>query len=301
MAQSPEYPDLPWMPPKSYTKGRRRGCPKAIVVHYTAGREGPTAAEDGARYDQRRTDGTSAHYYVDSNSVVQCVRTTDEAHTARSHGNDLGIHYELCGTAQTRAQWLDATSRATIRHAAQQMARDITRHGIPVRRLTVAQVRACHPDHGNGAGGICGHAEITRAFPEDKGTHTDPGSGFPWDVLASDIYGFLGSTGGGEVNQQEFKDILISAPKPAGMGGPDGAIRVADWIAWSAHTLAGLVIDIADLDKRLDDLERRPTVPTVELTPDQVRILAGALGPALVEQIAGLLERTHLDVGEPTP
>lgn len=183
MAQSPEYPDLPWMPPKAFGSGRDGKAVRYIVVHYTAGSERATSAEDGAAYDQRREDGTSTHYFVDQNSIVQCVRTTDRANTARHRGNRLGIQYELCGTAQTRAQWLDAASSATLRLAARQVARDCRKYGIPVRRLSVAETRRAWTEFPNGPKGIVGHVDCTEAYPEDGGTHTDPGPDFPWDVF----------------------------------------------------------------------------------------------------------------------
>jgi hypothetical protein len=173
MAQSPEYPDLLWMPPKSWTAGRPAD-PRVIVIHTTEGHEHAESAEDGAAYCQRRTDGTSAHYFVDPDSIVHCVRTRDQAHTARRNGNKIGIQYELCGRAgQSDAQWDDANSSAIIRRAAVQVARDAKKYGIPVVKLTPAQVRA-------GARGFCGHVDITYAYPEDNGDHTDPGPRFPW-------------------------------------------------------------------------------------------------------------------------
>lgn len=183
MAQSPEYPDLPWVPPKAFGSGRDGKAVRYIVVHYTAGSERATSAEDGAAYDQRRDDGTSTHYFVDQNSIVQCVRTTDRANTARHRGNRLGIQYELCGTAQTRAQWLDAASSATLRLAAKQVARDCRKYDIPVRRLTVAETRRAWTEFPNGPKGIVGHVDCTEAYPEDGGTHTDPGKDFPWDIF----------------------------------------------------------------------------------------------------------------------
>jgi outer membrane receptor for Fe3+-dicitrate len=111
MAQSPEYPDLPWLPPKSWTDASRSGV-QLIVIHSTEGSSHAQSAEDGAGYDQRRTDGTSARYFVDSDSIVQCVRTADQAHTARAQGNKRGIHYELCA----RAAWNDDPIRTVDTH-----------------------------------------------------------------------------------------------------------------------------------------------------------------------------------------
>lgn len=173
MAQSPEYPDLKWVEPKSWTNANRTYV-QLIVIHTTEGHERATSAEDGAAYDARRTDGTSTHYFHDQDSTVQCVRTNDQAHTARRQGNRRGIQHELCGRAgQSDEQWDDAASNGTLRRAAKQAARDVRKWNIPVRHLTVAQVR-------DGQKGFCGHYDITRAFPEDGGTHTDPGPNFPW-------------------------------------------------------------------------------------------------------------------------
>jgi hypothetical protein len=173
MAQSPEYPDLKWVQPRSWTNDNRTSV-QLIVIHTTEGHEKATSAEDGAAYDARRTDGTSTHYFHDQNSTVQCVRTEDRAHTARAQGNRRGIQHELCGRAgQTDAQWDDEASRGTLKRAAKQAARDAKKWGIPVRHLTVAEIQ-------RGLKGFCGHHDITRAFPADGGTHTDPGKNFPW-------------------------------------------------------------------------------------------------------------------------
>lgn len=193
MAQSSEYPDLLFVPPRAFGRGRDGKGVRFLVVHYTAGAERSTSAEDGAAYDQRRMDGTSTHYFVDSNSVVQCVRTTDRANAAFGKANRLGIQYELCGTVQSRAQWLDAASDATLTNAARQMARDCKRYGIPVRRLSTAETRSAWYQWPNGPRGIVGHVDVTNAYPEDGGNHTDPGPSFPWDVLLARVQRFLGT------------------------------------------------------------------------------------------------------------
>jgi N-acetyl-anhydromuramyl-L-alanine amidase AmpD len=176
VAQSPEYPDLTWVPPKSWTKAGRTSV-QLVVIHDTEGSEGLTSAEDGAAYDQRRTDGTSTHYFHDADSTVQCVRTEDLAHAARAQGNRRGIQHELCGKAsQGAAGWADPVSQGTLRQAARQVARDCKKWGIPARKLSADQV-------GAGWKGICGHVDITNAFPQDNGTHTDPGPAFPWPAF----------------------------------------------------------------------------------------------------------------------
>lgn len=176
MVQSPEYPELRWMQPRSWTRGRADGPPLWIVIHTTEGSEGTQSAEDGAAYDLRRTDGVSAHFYVDSNSAVQCVRTTDTAHTAAYRGNLYGIHIEVCGRAgQSADQWNDATSRATIAQLAKLCRRLRVRYPFPLVNLTSSQV------YGLVAKGFCEHKDITQAWGES--THTDPGVNFPWARL----------------------------------------------------------------------------------------------------------------------
>lgn len=218
------WKDLKQVRPRAYSKGRPAGKPRVIYVHYTAGAEGPTSAEDGARYDQRRTDGTSAHYYVDSNSVVQCVPTEHRSHTALYNANLTGIHYELCGTVQTRAQWLDAASRATLRNAARQIARDLKDNGIPATRLVGRQVRAGR--------GIAGHVDATRGWPEDRGTHTDPGTAFPWDILLADV-------------KAELAKLNPPPPKketPVATYGPEVDLAISR-AQQSMHMLHGLPIE----------------------------------------------------------
>lgn len=174
------YP-LEW--PKSYTPGRLAGQPTVIIFHTTEGSEGPSSAEDGAAYDARRTDGTSTHFFVDSNSVVQCVPTTSEAHAARTHGNNVGVQIEICGKAgQGAAGWADPVSAATLEQLARLCVKLRAKYPnrFPLRRLTPSQLRAA-------GDGFAGHVDCTKAWPEDNGTHTDPGPSFPWAAVFARI------------------------------------------------------------------------------------------------------------------
>jgi len=184
----PDVPIAKWVGhPASFTTGRKSGQPSVIVIHTTDGHEGANDAENGAAYDKRRTDGTSTHYFVDSDTIVQEVEHKDEAHAARAHGNDLGVHIEICGLAsQSAAQWNDPVSKATLENAAKLVVaiRKTGNFGSVVR-LTPAQLRQAWD--GGKARGICGHVDITKAFPEDHGTHTDPGVAFPWTAFLNRI------------------------------------------------------------------------------------------------------------------
>ncbi len=176
--------------PRSYTAGRARAV-QFVTLHYTAGAEGPQTAEAGANYDKNRTDGTSCHAFADSaGPPIQEVPIGDRSHSALFHGNEIGVHVELCGTVQTRAQWLDPTSLATLQSAASFTAYVCDTLGLARRRLSVDETRAAYyAPAGQRPTGINDHYACTLAFPEDGGDHTDVGGEFPWDVFM----GMLGS------------------------------------------------------------------------------------------------------------
>jgi N-acetyl-anhydromuramyl-L-alanine amidase AmpD len=184
MAQSKEFPQYRWSTPKSWTSGRKAGQPSVIFIHTTEGSEGRASAEDGAAYDARRTDGTSTHFFVDQDSTVQEVLTSDEAHAARSHGNDVGIQIEVCGKAgQSVAQWADAASAGAIEQCARLCVALRKKYGktrFPLVNLTPAQLRA-------GQHGFAEHKDATLAWAADGGTHEDPGPNFPWSKLFARI------------------------------------------------------------------------------------------------------------------
>jgi hypothetical protein len=128
----------------------------------------------------------SAHYCVDSNSVVQCVRDFDVAWHAPGVNHD-GIGIELAGTAaQTAAQWRDPTSQAILRNAARVCAALCLRYVIPVHKLSIDEVRV--PKRS----GFLGHVDATYAFPGPMRTHTDPGLEFPWSDFLEMVKACLG-------------------------------------------------------------------------------------------------------------
>jgi len=255
--QSPEFPAYRWMPPASYTRGRVPGQPSVIVIHTTEGSEGPRSAEDGAAYDQRRPDGTSAHFYVDSDSVVQCVRTTDEAHTAAGRGNDIGIHIEVCGRAgQTAAQWDDPVSRATIDHLAG-LCRTLL-HKYPRIRavdLTPAQLRAGQ------RWAFCEHKDISVAWGETD--HWDPGPAFPWARLFQLI-----TTGGDE--DMAFDDKALAK------------LNALYALAFSGGPSCGAEVDPGNNDRgksnsivnKLDALLETASHPPVAVQVDAAQVAA---------------------------
>jgi N-acetyl-anhydromuramyl-L-alanine amidase AmpD len=145
-----------------------------VVIHTMEIAERHGAADACARWFASPASEVSAHYCVDADTVIQCVREEDIAWHARGgNGNSIGI--ELAGYAGQRSLgWSDAYSRAVVERAARLAAEICARHRIPIRHLRAADLVA-------GRRGLAGHADVSAAFR--KSDHWDPGPDFPWARL----------------------------------------------------------------------------------------------------------------------
>ena len=102
----------PFVESPNFTPATRRAI-DVVVMHTMEIRERPDAAEICARWFATPVSQVSAHYCVDANSVVQCVREKDIAWHARG-GNTSSVGVELAGFArQTSAEWADRYSTAS--------------------------------------------------------------------------------------------------------------------------------------------------------------------------------------------
>lgn len=124
----------------------------------------------------------SSHYGVDNLEIYQYVHEDVEAWGAGKTNPD-GIHVEHVGFAkQSAADWDDDYSRAVLERSAKLVADICKRHGIPILKLTADELRE-GARSGIVVRGICGHVDVSRAFPSKKpeNDHWDPGPHFPWD------------------------------------------------------------------------------------------------------------------------
>lgn len=159
-----------------------------LVIHDMEAPEKGETAETCAAYfhNQAKSSrtGSSAHYCIDNNSVVQCVRDHDVAWAAPGANHD-GLHFEHAGYArQGRHEWADDYSTAMLKRSARLVARKCKRHNIPIRFLSPAEVKA-------GRSGITGHLQITESgIGGTAGTHTDPGANFPWHRYIRYVRGY---------------------------------------------------------------------------------------------------------------
>lgn len=159
-----------------------------VVIHTMEAPEKPGTAESVARWfaDEEApafpAPRASAHYCIDNERTIQCVREVDVAwgvpgkYTDGFYVNAATIHLEHAGFArQSAAEWLDAYSDALLRRSAK-LAREIcSRHGIPLVYVDAEGLR-------RGDLGLTGHVDLSRAF---GGSHYDPGPYFPWSHYLS--------------------------------------------------------------------------------------------------------------------
>jgi hypothetical protein len=169
--------------------GKSRPLPPLwVVLHTSEGAEGDGAAEALARYMQQPGDrpsssggryGSSYHAVADTGlKVIPCVDDDRVSYSAPG-SNTEGLHICIPGKAgQTRDQWLTGSTRAAITTVAAFLLDTRDRYGIPVERLTAAEVESK-------TRGYCDHATIRDAF--GLTTHYDVGPEFPWDVLTADV------------------------------------------------------------------------------------------------------------------
>jgi N-acetyl-anhydromuramyl-L-alanine amidase AmpD len=157
-----------------------------LVVHDTEGQETKGAARGVVAYWNRARTG-STQYVVDGYEIIQAVAERAYAWAAGTTANKFGIHVEHVGyAAQGTKGWDDAYSRAELALSAPLFADLAAKYNIPVRRLTVAQIRHAVQTGNPADGGICGHADISQAFPGET-SHTDPGPSFPWDQFIAAV------------------------------------------------------------------------------------------------------------------
>ncbi|RSN12793.1 hypothetical protein DMB42_11485 [Nonomuraea sp. WAC 01424] len=162
---------------------------RLIVVHDMEMAEKPTTAESCALMFASMSRQASAHVCVDSDSAVRCVKDADTAWAAPGANAD-GLQMELAGFArQTRAEWLDEYGQDLLAQAAAVAASWCKTHKIPVRKLSQAELKA-------GKKGFTSHADVSAVYK--RSDHSDPGSGFPWDVFLECVRQYLADEDDGD-------------------------------------------------------------------------------------------------------
>jgi hypothetical protein len=126
----------------------------------------------------------SYHYVIslDGKTVWDCVDTDQAAWAVLDPPNNRSINYVIGASfvAWSRQQWIDK-ARNAIRTMAYLMVQDAREYNV--------QPRVIPPPYNVGPPGISDHQFVTKKL--GKGTHTDLGPNFPWDLLTSDVDYYL--------------------------------------------------------------------------------------------------------------
>lgn len=167
-------PKLPRVIPTVLAKHFKQATRVAIdlvVLHCMEAPESSTTAQACANYFARGERIASAHYCVDSDTVVQCVPDRFVA-LAAPGANLAGLQIELAGYArQTAKEWADEYSTRMLWLAAQLVARKCRERSIPCEFVPASRLVQPRPR------GITTHFEVSQAF--HRSDHTDPGPHFP--------------------------------------------------------------------------------------------------------------------------
>lgn len=206
----------------------RSGQPSVIVVH-----SAETPIQTGRAYQSARyviTRGLSAHYFVDPGEII-CGLDESLVGWAAGNANQRALHVEFAGYARyQRDQWLkgDTESGTAMIDRGRKLIADIAkRHGIPLRFLTDAELRA-------GQRGLTTHAQCSRVL---GGTdHTDPGSGFPLPLL----------TLGEDVSIFD-ETVKYQSLKDGSSTGKTTETTFRNWIQWITKDITAVVYRVGVL------------------------------------------------------
>lgn len=239
------------IPGVPYVQGRNTygtSTKYGIAIHNTSN---DATAEGEASYATRRTDGTSAHLYVDNNSIIQSLDTSSRAgHAGSRTGNDHAVAVEITGVnGWTRAQWLERVAWDKLGAA---LAHVVRKYGIQVRRASVTEMKA-NPR----VKAFYGHNDMRLAWGGT--THTDPGPAFPWDRLFSAVNAALGGTTTGEDDDVSATEVWghkttsaetgVTAPADAFLRAADGMRKVdVPRIEATLATIGANVVALAGRD-----------------------------------------------------
>lgn len=126
----------------------------------------------------------SYHVIADRNKLVLCNTDDWSTYSVANIGNLVGLHLSIVGRASwSRDKWLtEEREHGTLSRAAWQVAQWCKRHRLPVTYVPGLALR-------RGDKGISTHDAARIAWGITD--HTDPGPGFPMDVMLTLVEGHL--------------------------------------------------------------------------------------------------------------
>ena len=160
--------------PTSNKSSRSASGRRLLVIHTTEGFTGPNGMYDCAIYFQGPC-GASSHAIADNfhpGHICEGVTPDYSSWTQCNYNAATWASIEQCGyAAWTRSQWLNE-KMPLLENTAAWLAEESARSGIPLTDLSSSAAQ------GSGTG-VCYHSELGSAGCG----HSDPGSGYPLDVV----------------------------------------------------------------------------------------------------------------------
>lgn len=259
-----------------------------LVIHGTVSPCVNGGARGVANDFHTTTRDASAHYVVDPGQIIQCLLESTIGYHAPPNTGSLG--FELCDQQTgSSARWRDANHEAMLRRAAALVRARAQRWGIPVVKLSAADLRA-------GKRGICGHADVSAAWHLTD--HIDPGTGFPWAHFMDLVKGkgddmAVTDADVAKIAAAVRKEVLEKDAVKAPAGAPDAATNKTyqfQNVARETYTLAAkilpLVTKIANQSPDIDE-EALAAALLVQLAPERIAALVAASLPSdLAKQVA---------------
>lgn len=166
-----------WMGPVKYYRQGRAGRIAFVVIH-TAEGDWTLASAKAWMSNPQNTSKASAHYALTKDGSIGAMVHEEDTAYASPPVNPNAIHIELGGFARfTRQMWLDRPEEVA---ACRRLVHDIcARQGFPVMLLGAAALPGAVA--GTSPGGVTTHRIVNDHY--HKSSHTDPGIGFPMDLI----------------------------------------------------------------------------------------------------------------------
>lgn len=177
--------DRVWRVRRDYKARNHSGVRKAsqiayFVIHTAEAPLPEKGAEAVGAYFQGTTSRGSTQYGVDVDSTQQYLGDKYVAWGAPPL-NISGLHVECAGRASFgRATWLREYG-PMFQRLGWLIAVKTAKYGIPLNILNVAELKKRSIAPGKGKGGLVYHSTVSLAYKQSD--HTDPGDGFPMDLV----------------------------------------------------------------------------------------------------------------------
>jgi hypothetical protein len=227
----------------------------------------------------------SWHWFVDPIAIVSMVDPNNAAWHA-SEANPMSEGFEQAGYARlSRAEWLTPEGVKQMDNLAWLMAQRAKANGIPPVWLTTAQVEAV-TKHGNRTiKGFCLHRQI------DPETRTDPGDGYPYDLLMAKVKAYINPIPTTEELVMSWTTKIQEYQKD---GKTKAGIKTAGFILGNLNQWVGRILE-GQVQIRKDIAALRKDVTGKEVQIDWARVEEAArLGTA------GALEGSVVVTGDVT-